>query len=123
MNEQNTAGSSEMRLVEEIRSSLDASCHSLDAATLSRLNRARQEALASGRKRAFHPQRWLVGAGGAVFASLMAALLLSWGPDGQQAVPATNVAAYEMLLSDGELELYQNLEFYQWLEAMDETTS
>lgn len=97
------------------------SADELDAATLSRLNRARQIALgtighrAGGRNRR---NQWLpVGAA----AALAVMTVVLWqgqapGPDaGVSAIMADESADIELLFDDGDLEMYEELEFFAWL--------
>jgi hypothetical protein len=104
---------------ERARDLLEESAQSLDAATLSRLNRARQQALAAAAPRAtWHwPRRF------AVAASLLLAAAIWWpvtnpGPATQDT--ATLSPEEAELLADGELEMTDDLEFYAWLDADDE---
>ena len=96
---------------------LDDSADSLDAATLSRLNRARQAALATRRK---GPSRWawsgvLAGAAAAVFALAIGLHQRGVAPPG---APASSLEAgdIDVLTSDDDLDLAENLDFYAWLE-------
>ncbi|GAA0725035.1 hypothetical protein [Dokdonella soli] len=97
---------------------LDKSTESLDAATLSRLNRARQAALA---QRHVAWRGWVIGSG---FAGAALALLIALGI-GHRVAPQhmLNPAAVEQgadadaLATDDNLDLYENLDFYVWLDA------
>src|SRR5262249_12072920 len=105
--------------VDDARRLLDASAQSLDAATLSRLNRARQAALAQRRPRV---RGWLpaLGLAGSAAAVLLAVAL--WAPQHRGEAPGLHapVAAMDSEnAADDSLEFYQNLEFYAWLEAQD----
>ena len=110
------------------RNVFKASVDDLDAATLSRLNRSRQQALeaAAGRKRT--GWRWTAWAPvGALAASVLAAVLLLRSPS-QTGAPAevaatpTNVDVtqdrLDMLTMDEDLDLATeaDLEFYAWVE-------
>lgn len=95
----------------------------LDARTRSRLNQARQAALTELHKPAWspltRPGRWMT-AGGAVAAGVMVALMLRQGgmsPGVPLYAPADDI---EIILSEGELELYEDLEFYAWVEMQPE---
>jgi hypothetical protein len=96
---------------------LDESTEALDAATLSHLNRSRQAALAQRRG---SRSGWLVGGGLAA-----AALALAFGINHRSAslvppVPVTtgpDAADTELLATDDNLDLYENLDFYAWLDA------
>jgi hypothetical protein len=110
------------------RTLLDESAEGLDAATLSRLNRARQAALAQVRPRA--PRRWFLPAGMASACVLLLAVV-AWhaqGPDGTARLPelpfpasaSSTSSDIDLVSSDDNLELYQDLEFYAWLDAQDQ---
>jgi len=87
----------------------------LDAATRSRLNRARQSALAeidrpSGRL------RWAPA--GMMTAAAVLLAVLWWRPAPDTAIVplmTDDMADFELLLDDGELEMYDELEFFVWL--------
>lgn len=102
---------------------LDDSVRDLDAATLSRLNRARQTALARQRPRA---QRiWLLPAGLASACAMLLAVAV-WQPHHRsETQPSAPIAAgATAAVDDGDsdetsTEFYQNLEFYAWLDAQN----
>ena len=123
MNEQRPAW------LEQARDLLEAGSEGLDAPTLSRLNRARQAAVARHRK----PQRaaWPWAAGVAV-AAACAVALLSLGPRAPSAptavlaqaqpppaapAPAATESDGELLGADDAADLVQDLDFYAWLDA------
>jgi len=98
---------------------LDDSVDSLDAATLSRLNQARQKALGS-RATGTHRTNFFLTAGtGAVFVSFAVAaiVVLLWTtvPQQQPPVLAQQYEDIDMLTSDAELDLLEDLEFVSWL--------
>ena len=103
------------RVGHRLRNSVDE----LDAATLSRLNRARQAALdvidhpAAGTHRR---NRWLpVGAAAAV-AAISVALWQGQAPEPLTGpIIADEATDIELLLDDGDLEMYAELEFFTWL--------
>jgi Protein of unknown function (DUF3619) len=108
---------------------LDESAEGLDAATLSRLNRARQAAVAQVRPRA--AQRWFLPAGLASACVLLLAVA-AWHPQVPStaarlpelpfaaSASATGGGDIDLVSSDDSLELYQDLEFYAWLDAQDQ---
>jgi hypothetical protein len=110
------------------RTLLDESVDGLDAATLSRLNRARQAALAQVRPRA--ARRWFLPAGlaGACVLLLAVAAWHSHVPGAAARLPelpltaaaSPNGSDIDLVSSDDSLELYQDLEFYAWLDAQDQ---
>lgn len=118
------------RLVERIREHLDARVDDLDAETLSRLAEARRRALAAAgkpRRRWTIPRPgdhraadWVVPAG--AFASVVAtvlALTIMVAEPGNGL--AKEVDDLEMLTAGEEIELYENLEFYLWLQDREST--
>lgn len=104
---------------------LDQSADNLDAATLSRLTRARHAALAQ-RRSAWRP--WAFGAG---LAGVVAAMLaIAVGLHVRADLPAAHTAAplesgdIDVLTSDDDtLDLSENLDFYAWLEAQPGDTN
>ena len=93
---------------------LDDSVDSLDAATLSCLNQARQKALSTGRSNFFSGGRI-----SAVFASFVVAaivILLSTGtPEQPPEALAQQYEDIDMLTADADLQLLEDLEFVSWL--------
>ena len=115
-------------LERQVRNVFKASVDDLDAATLSRLHRSRQQALdaAAGRRRT--GWRWTVWApAGALAASVLAAVLLLRSPS-ETVAPAQVAAApanadvpqdpFELLTAGEDLALATeaDLEFYAWVE-------
>lgn len=105
------------RWIERANALLDASAENLDAATLSRLNRARQAALAQRRK---GPSRWAWGA--ALAGAVAAVFALAIGLHRQGGTPPNPPAAaleagdIDVLIADDDaLDLAENLDFYAWL--------
>jgi len=103
-----------------IRRALDEKAEGLDAATLSRLRQARERALA---RRPGSPGRLAWPGGGAArwagaLAGVALLLVAGWTVWRQAAGPALPVAGddLEVLASAEDLSLYQELDFYLWLE-------
>jgi hypothetical protein len=106
--------------IDDARALLDASAHDLDAATLSRLNRARQAALA--RRQRGPVVRWGFISALAASAALLLAVA-AWPPPLQRAPTAATAevtAATDGDSAEDSLEFYQDLEFYAWLEAQED---
>ncbi|HZP68073.1 MAG TPA: DUF3619 family protein [Rudaea sp.] len=114
--------------VDRAKQLLDESAAGLDAATVSRLNRARQAALGSRRRGPllrFMP---------AALASACALLLAvgTWHryhvEPGDEAIQALSAAVgkgangtdIDLVAGDDSLDLYQDLEFYAWLDAQEQ---
>ena len=105
------------QLANEAKAAFDQTVDGLDAATLSQLNQARQQALAETR----HPHReWLRWAPAtAAVAAVVVVMTALEGPTDVDvmAVPATDL---EILLSEESIEMLEELEFYAWLDTDDE---
>lgn len=112
---------------------LDESAGNLDAAALSRLNRARQVALAqrAPRRRA----AWLLLPAGFAGACALVLALGVWHARRPQTAPlpaqpraavagsALNSADLDMIASGNDMEMMQDLDFYAWLDAQDQDNS
>ena len=105
---------------ERAKALFDESVDALDGATLSKLNRSRQLALA---ELADTPSRqwvrWAPVTGAAAAALVVAIALRGPGgidvPEGQ----VSSVTDFEILLSDDDLDMLEELEFYSWLDTAD----
>jgi len=104
----------------------DDSVDTLDANTLSRLNRSRHAALQQGTRSRSRLTQWLP-AGGMVAAALVVALVLRSNDtiDTDVSDLASTMAAteFEILLTDDSLEMLEELEFYTWMELEEEGAS
>jgi hypothetical protein len=97
------------RFVENVRRQLDAQADGLDELTVARLRAARKRALASHRA----GQRWLPAFGVATAAAALLALLL-WQSPSAPLLPAED---WEIVVSGDDLDLIEEYEFYEWLDA------
>lgn len=99
-----------------VKHQIDRSVNDLSNTTLSKLNQARQHALAHSKKPRHPYSSWITG----IFASaVMAVLIITVIPTSQQQIlPSLTTEQIELLVisNDDELDLYNELEFYQWLE-------
>jgi hypothetical protein len=102
------------QLAEVAKQAFDQSVDRLDAATLSRLNRGRQAALAETRQPVRPWLRWMPATG--VAAAVLLALVIQQGP-GDVDVIAAPAADLEMLLGEESIEMLEDLEFYSWLDT------
>ena len=101
------------------KSLLDESTQKLDAATLSRLNRARQHALGQRRQ----ASRWIVPAGLASACMLLLAVAAWHGrtpthPRSDAVVPVASAGDNDVANDDDDF--YEDLDFYAWLDAQDQ---
>ena len=103
---------------ERARQLLDESVEHLDAATLSRLNQARQRALeaAAQHKRRGHGS-WAFPASGLAAAFLAA--VIWWPQSTMDPAPLPPVEDLEILVSADSLEMLEELEFFMWLDVAD----
>lgn len=107
------------QLAEQLRQSEDA----IDMATRSKLNRARHAALDQANASAFFSMPQWLAFGSSVCAALLIAMVFV------DQAPITNQTPLNSLSSiltedvaiaiDNDLELYDDLEFYEWLTEME----
>jgi hypothetical protein len=102
------------QLAREAKQAFDQSVDGLDAATLSRLNRGRQAALAEGRRPVRQWLRWMPATAAAT--AVLLVLLTQQGP-GDVDVIAAPASDLEILLSEESIEMLEELEFYSWLDT------
>lgn len=105
------------RFADKAGTLFDASVDSLDAATLSRLNRSRQRALAEARRPGRQWLRWAPATG--VAAAAVVGVLVWNGPGGSRVDEPLTTVDFEMLLEDDSLEMFDDLEFYSWLDQAE----
>jgi len=104
-------------LAEQAKEAFDQSVDGLDAATLSRLNRGRQAALAEAAQPNRQWLRWMPATGAAAAVLLVVMTLQSPGDVDVMSAPATDL---EILLSEESIEMIEELEFYSWLETQED---
>ena len=101
-------------LLDSIRAELNQAVDALDPETRFELRRIRARALAGGRRKP--ASRFLIPAGLAVTAGLVA-LIVTFLP-GQPKLEENAAEDIDLILySQDEMDLYEDLEFYEWLEA------
>lgn len=95
----------------------DDSVERLDGAALSRLNQGRHAALEGLANAEVSAQwrRW-VPAGGVAAVALVSVLLMQ-GPE-VETLPG-EISDFEILMEGESLEMYQDLEFYSWLDEAE----
>lgn len=102
----------------QVKATFDESVAKLDAATLSRLNRGRNEALAELQRPGHRWSQW-VPATGVAAAVLVAVILLQSPTDVGDFPDAANVTDMEILLGEDSIEMLEELEFYSWIDTVD----
>ena len=113
-----------MNVENKAKELFDDSVERLDAATLSRLNRSRHEALAELERTRPVGQwaRWMPATG--VVAAAVVAVVVWQGVPTEGPLPATNsVTDFEILLGEDSLEMLEDLEFYSWIDPADLETN
>lgn len=119
------------RLARDAQRLLRQGADELDAHTLSRLNRARQSALAEYDRHGARPSRlrsWQAGLGAAAVCATAVIAVALWvgripgtaspgpaAPINSGAEPASDLEV--VLVEDDNLEMIEDLEFYDWLET------
>ena len=100
----------------------DDSVAHTDAATQSRLNRARQRAMAELNTGRRWSGTWLPAGAAAALAVAVVTIMLGRMPDGGSDLESTVATDtdLQMLLTTDDLELIEELEFYAWLDEQPE---
>jgi len=108
----------EKQLAEQAKALFDDSVERLDAATLSRLNQGRQQALQELRDTGSGGEwaRW-VPAGGIAAAAVVAVVVWQGVPVEHSAPAAGTATDFEIMLSEDSLDMLEDLEFYSWMDT------
>lgn len=104
------------RIAADAKQAFDQSVDGLDAATLSRLNRARQAALEELAQPNRGWQQWMPATG--LAAVVLLAVFAFRGP-AELDVINTSATDLEILLSEENIEMLEDLEFYSWLATQE----
>jgi hypothetical protein len=110
----------EARFLEKARQSLLASEEQLDAATASRLRDARRKAVETAGEREkgfFRIPKW-ARVGGVATAAAAVLVFMIWFDTPRQDLPMRNAEDLEIVLnvdSADSMDLYEDLDFYEWL--------
>jgi hypothetical protein len=104
------------QLAQQAKDAFDRSVEGLDAATLSRLNRGRQAALAELESPSRQWLRWMPATG--VAAATLLVMMTYRGPAEIDAInaPASDL---DILFSEESIEMLEDLEFYSWLDPQE----
>ncbi len=103
----------ENELNTNFRQGLDESVDALDANTLSKIRQIRAQAIEKAGARHVNWSGFLVGGLATACVMVFAVMILLESPTLMQAVPADDI---ELLSFSDNLELFEDLEFYEWLE-------
>ena len=111
------ANEQEKRLLEKAKILLSEAAENLDSQTRQRLERIRLDAIRTvdGKEARFFPQwRWVTV--GAISATAMAVLaIFFWLRTSPGDFPGKHIEDFEIITSNEQIDLYENLEFYRWL--------
>ena len=102
----------------QAKDSFDDSVERLDAAALSRLNQGRHaalEQLVNGNSKAAW-LRWLPVGG--VAAAALVTIIVMRGPE-IESMPIEVASDFEILLEGESLEMFEDLEFYSWMDDVE----
>lgn len=112
-------------LVEAAKQLLDRATDNLDHATLARLQRARNQALAKKNARPSWLRRPLplTGALGSALATAALVVFLVLHPSEQEAIEKNLVADLGIFTAEESVEFFEEIEFYEWLSTVDEPES
>ncbi len=102
----------------QAKDSFDDSVERLDAAALSRLNQGRHaalEQLAKGNSKAAW-MRWLPVGG--VAAAALVSIIVMRAPE-IESMPIEVASDFEILLQGESLEMFEDLEFYSWMDDVE----
>ncbi len=102
-----------------VKQQLDESVDQLDAATLSKLNQARQFALSQKTKRRPTYFTWLTGLVSTVAVAMLVISIIPHSPEPVMPIFATEQWDILAVTNEEELDLYSELEFYQWLDDIN----
>jgi len=105
----------EREFISKTKSTLDHQADNLDAATLSRLNLARQAALQQTKRPAKNRQVWIPAGGLAVVVLLTSIFLFK----AEEIAVSTGIDEMEIIASNDGLDLYEQLDFYMWMVEED----
>ncbi len=119
---------SDKQFIQDVKQELDSSCDRLDAQTLSRLTRIRHEALGGSLKssksafyeKLFHQNPLLSGSALATCALVLGIGFYFNMGSGASDITLSELEDIKILSADDSFELYDDIEFYQWLSMNDE---
>ena len=104
----------EQDFIRQVHSGLDAGLEQLDPSVARRLQESRCSALEQAEKKLFSMPR-LVPAGAFATLAVAAVAVSIWFSMRPQTIPDRTADEIEVLTVQGNLEMYKDLEFFQWL--------
>ncbi len=118
---------SDEQFFQEVTRELDKSCDSLDAQTLSRLNHIRHQALEGNLSNNPPWYQQPLYSGGALTVCVLVLStffysgmnLNSGSADNEITIAVSELENMEILSAEESFELYEDIEFYQWLSMND----
>ncbi|MGI9293240.1 MAG: hypothetical protein ACR2PS_04590 [Pseudomonadales bacterium] len=105
-------------LLNKVSATLDSDEQELDPETLRALSSIRHEAVALAEKRGRFASSWIPLTGTALAAGF--ALVMVMWPTPVDPVEGWQFEDMEILVSNNDIEMLEDLEFYMWLEEIDE---
>jgi hypothetical protein len=121
----NNTADYESRFLDRSRSIFAASLSSVDEVVVARLRAARQRAVAEADRQqpVWRTRPWALPAGAAalIFAAVISSALF-WGQSEPANVPfaAANNNDMAIVLSNDNLDMYADMDFYRWLQAQQQ---
>ncbi len=108
------------RFIAQAKAHFEESVHGLDGATQSRLNQARQKALAEiPTGTGFGRWNQWVPVAGVATAAVFAVVLWRGSPPMDEFAPPATASDLELLLNQDDFEMLAEFEFYSWIEIDD----
>lgn len=113
----------EQDFLKKVRNRLDSGLEQLDPSITKRLRESRRQALDVAEKRPFSLVNMprLIPISGFATLAIVAVAASLWFSMRSQAVSSKAAEEIEVLTTQGNLEMYKDLEFYQWLAQTHET--
>lgn len=107
------------RFIAQAKAHFEESARDLDGATQSRLNQARQTALAEIATGTFGRWNQWVPVAGIATAAVFAIVLWRGSPPMDEFAPPATATDFELLLNQDDFEMLEDFEFYSWIEIDD----
>lgn len=104
-------------LMDNARKVLDESAADIDEITAQRLRQIRREALAQASR-----AHWNWNYAGAAAAGIAVVAVMLWPAQQQQLDTVASLEDLELLSAKEDIEFYDQVEFYQWLDSDGEAT-